>query len=123
MKEGACVGALRIRGKGIAMSIKGLYQLSRKLDQFAKDTEKLDGTHTVPLVDVLTPAFVSQYTRFSDLDQLFEAGGFSANSLAEFKAIPEGKLDAFISSESSFGSWKEMLSAASVAWTKGKLGL
>jgi hypothetical protein len=105
------------------MPIKGLDQLSKKLDQLAKNAKELDGTHSVSLTDVLTPAFVSQHTRFADADQLFEASGFNANSQAEFEAIPEDKLDAFIRSESSFGSWKDMLSAAGAAWAKGRLGL
>ena len=103
------------------MPIKGLDQLSKKLNQLAKNAK--DGTHSVSLTDVLTPAFVSQHTRFADAGQLFEASGFNANSQAEFEAIPEDKLDAFIRSESSFGSWKEMLSAAGAAWAKGRLGL
>lgn len=104
------------------MPIKSFDQFSKKLDQLAKNAKGLDGTHSVSLTDVLTPAFVSRHTRFSDAEQLFEAGGFSANSQEEFEAIPEDKLDRFISSESSFGSWKEMLSAAGAAWAKGKLG-
>lgn len=90
------------------MSIKGFDQLSKKLDQLAKSARELDGTHSVSLTDVLTPAFVSQHTRFSDANQLFETSGFNASSQAEFEAIPEDKLDAFICSESSFGSWKDM---------------
>ena len=105
------------------MPIRGLDQLSKKLDQLARNAKELDGTHSVSLTDVLTPEFVSQYTRFADAGQLFEAGGFNANSQAEFEAIPEDKLDAFIRSESSFGSWKDMLTAAGAAWTKAKLGL
>ena len=105
------------------MPIKGLDQFSKKLDQLAKNAKELDGTHSVSLTDVLTPAFVSQHTRFADADQLFEASGFNANSQADFEAIPEDKLDVFISSESSFGSWKDLLSAAGAAWAKSKLGL
>ena len=105
------------------MPIKGLDQLSKKLDQLAKNAKELHGTHSVSVTDVLTPAFVSKHTRFADADQLFAASGFSANSQAEFEAIPEDELDTFIRSESSFGSWKEMLSAAGAAWAKAKLGL
>jgi hypothetical protein len=105
------------------MPIKGLGDLSKKLDQLTKNAKDLGDTKLASLTDILTPAFISQHTRFAGVDELFEAGGFNVNSQSDFEAIPEEKLSAFIRSESSFGSWQEMLNAAGAVWAKRKLGL
>lgn len=105
------------------MTIKGLDELSKKLDKLAKNAEELDGTHNVSLTDVLTSGFISEHTRFANLDELFEAGGFKFNTQEEFEAIPEDELDRFIQSESSFDSWQDMLGAAGQTWAAKKLGL
>jgi hypothetical protein len=105
------------------VKIKGLDELSKKLDTLAKNAEELDGTHTVSMTDLLTPGFISEHTRFADADELFEASGFKCDSQADFEAIPEDELDKFIQSESSFDSWQDMLGAAGQAWAVKKLGL
>lgn len=105
------------------MKIEGLDGLSKKLDKLAKSAKGLDGTHTVSMTDILTSNFISEHTRFANANELFEASGFKCDSQEDFEAIPEDELDKFIQSESSFGSWKDMLGAAGRAWTIKKLGL
>jgi len=104
------------------MKIEGLDEIQRKLKDMSNKAKELDGAHSVSLSEVLTPAFISRHTRFSDADELFDAGGFSFESQDEFEAIPEDKLDAFIQSESLFTSWRDMLETASKEWTAEKLG-
>jgi hypothetical protein len=104
------------------MKIEGLDELSKKLDNLAQKAQELDGTHNVSLTEVLSPAFVSAHTRFANADEFFEASGFTFQSKEEFEAIPEGELDKFVQSVSSFGSWQEMLQAASQAWAVKRLG-
>lgn len=84
---------------------------------------RLFNKHSVSITEVLTPSFISQHTRFSDANAMFEATGFKIESQEDFQAIPDDKLDEFIRSESSFSTWRDMLSAAMAAWTKKKLGL
>lgn len=104
------------------MTIKGLDDLSKKLDKLAKNAERLGNTKSASLNDILTPEFVAKHTRFASASDFFGAGGFDASSQATFEAIPEGQLDAFIRSESSFASWREMLNTAAAAWATRKLG-
>lgn len=105
------------------MKIKGLDEFSKKLDTLAKNAKALDGQHTVSVTDLLTPAFVAKYTRFSNADEMFEASGFRIETSEDFKAIPDDKWDKFIRSISSFQDWQSMLSEASKVWAVRKLGL
>ena len=105
------------------MKIEGLDKLQKNLDKLAKSAEALDGTHTVSLDEVLTPTFISRHTRFANASELFEAGGFNAESQEDFEAIPEDDLDAFIQAESSFDSWQDMLGTAGQEWAIAKMGL
>lgn len=103
------------------MRIKGLDEFQRKLTQLAKNAEKLDGKHSVPVTELLTPAFVSKHTRFSSADELFEKSGFKIEGPEDFAAIPDAEWDNYIRSISSFSGWKAMLSEATGAWTKKRL--
>jgi len=105
------------------VKIEGLDELQRKLTSLSDKAKELDGTHSVSMSDLLTPDFVSRHTRFENVENFLQAGGFSCGSQAEFEAIPEDKLDAFIRSVSSFASWQEMLGAAGQEWAASKLGL
>lgn len=103
--------------------IDGLSELQNKLSELANNARELDGQHSVPLPELLTPSFLSKHTRFLSDDDLFEAGGFKVKSTEDFEAIPSDKLDGFIRSESSFESWQAMLEAAGQEWAVKKLCL
>lgn len=103
--------------------IKGLDELSRKLNDLAHRAEQLDGPHEVPLSQLMTPTFLRACSQFSTVDELFQASGFKIESGEDFKAIPEGEWNAFIKANTSFDGWKQMLESASAEWTKKQLGL
>ena len=105
------------------MSTKGFSDLSKKLGQLADNARALGDTKSASLTDILNPKFISGHTRFQTADEFFEASGFKLESQADFEAIPEDRLDAFVRSVSSFSSWREMLNTAGAAWAKKKLGL
>lgn len=105
------------------MKITGLDELTRKLDDLSNKAKALDGQPSVPVADLLTPAFVSEHTRFADMNQMFEASGFKIESQADFAAVPDDKWDEFIRSISSFQDWKEMLAQAGNDWTAKQLSL
>jgi len=105
------------------MQIKGFDQLSKQLDQIAKNAKELQETKSASVNDIFTPSFISQHTRFANASDFFDASGFNMSTQADFEAIPEDRMDLFIRSESSFSSWREMVNAAGVQWAKHKLGL
>lgn len=104
------------------LKITGLDELTNQLDRMAKGAEELDGTHTVPMTELLSPEFVSSHTKFANADEMFEASGFKIESQDDFAAIPDAEWDEFIRSISSFSDWQSMLGEAGSAWAAKKLG-
>lgn len=107
----------------MSVKITGIKNLEAKLKDLGKRARELDGNHNVPLSELLTHSFVAGCSRFSSVDELFKASGFSINSPEDFKAIPDDKWDDFIRDNTTFANWSDMLTAASAAWTKDRLGL
>ena len=88
----------------VVLKITGLNELSKKLDTLAGNVAKLNGTHQVPIAEMLTPEFMAGHTRFANIDEFFDASGFQVISAADFEAIPTEPLDEFVRTESSFES-------------------
>lgn len=105
------------------MKITGFDELQKKLDKLAQNAAALDGEHSVPVNELLTPAFVARYTRFASADELFEQSGFKIESPEEFAAIPDEEWDEYIRSVSGFSGWQAMLSKAGEAWAAKKLSI
>jgi hypothetical protein len=107
----------------LMFKIQGLDKLQRQLDDLSRRAAALNGTHSVPVAQMLTPAFMQKHTGFRDIDTFFGAGGFSVESTADLEAIAEADLDAWVLKNSKFTTWKQMLDAAGSQWAAGKLGL
>ena len=104
------------------IEISGLDELTRKLNDLASRAKALDGTHEVPIEELLTPAFLQNCSSFGSVDDLFAASGFRIESPEDFKAIPDDKWNSFIADHTSHSTWESMLSSASAAWTSKRLG-
>lgn len=104
------------------LKITGLEELTKKLDDISNRLDDLAGEHNVSLTDVLTPEFISANSRFANADQLFEAAGLKFENQEEFAAIPEDALDSMVQSNTSFASWKDLLTKAGEQWAANKLG-
>jgi hypothetical protein len=104
------------------LKITGLDNLKKKLDDFSQKAKALDGTHSVPIEDLLTPSFISRHTRFADVDEFFAASGFKVESQEDLDAIPDDKWDEYVRSVSSFHGWEAMLGEAGKEWAATKLG-
>jgi hypothetical protein len=107
----------------MSVKITGLKNLEAKLKEIGDRARELDGKHDVLLSELLSQPFLAGCSRFSSVDELFKASGFSINSAEDFKAIPDDKWAEFIRENTTFADWSEMLTAASAVWTKGRLGL
>lgn len=105
------------------MKITGFDALQKKLDKLAQNAAALDGEHSVPVSELLTPAFVARHTQSTSADELFEQSGFKIESPEDFAAIPDEEWDEYIRSVSSFSGWQAMLSKAGEAWATEKMGL
>jgi hypothetical protein len=107
----------------MSSEIKGAKEVQQKLRDVSNRARQLDGPHNVPILELLTPSFLSTCSRFGSVNEMFEASGFKIESKEDFKAIPEGEWDEFIKKHTSFPNWRQMLEAAAVPWTKNRLGL
>jgi hypothetical protein len=96
----------------MGFEIKGLKELQAKVGKLAA----LDGKK-IPLGELLTPAFVASASRFGSVQELFDASGFQVNKQEDLATIPADKWDQFISANTTYQSWSEMMSAAFAQWT------
>ena len=98
------------------MSVKSDLSGLKKLKQ---NLEALQGSHQVPLSEILTPEFVEAHSKFSDFDALLAAAGIT--SKAEFEAYPDADFDAFITANTDFESWLDMQKQGAASYAKAQL--
>ena len=105
------------------IKVKGVDEMISKLDDLSKKVKNVSGKHSISLSVLLSPDFIKKNTKFQDVDEFFEKGGFSFKNSKEFEKIDEAKLDGWVKSNSKFNSWKEMLESASAEHVKDQIGL
>ncbi len=66
----------------VKVNLDGLHKIQRRL-------KEVDGTHQVPVSQILSPEFVRKHTPFSSFDAMLTASPFSVNSAEDFRAIPD----------------------------------
>lgn len=98
----------------VKLNLDGLHKLQRR-------AKELDGTHQIPVPELLSSEFMRRQTSFSNFEAMLAASPFSVNSAEEFRAIPDAEWDAYVRENTRFSSWQAMLSAAGVEWMKGRL--
>jgi len=106
------------------MSVKltGLEQFQRQIAELEHQVDAVSREQSIPLSELLNSDFLAACSTLSSVDEMFERSGFKVESEDDFAAIPDDDWEAFIRANTSYFSWKEMLEAAGVAWTKAKLG-
>lgn len=95
----------------------GLDDLTKSLGGLGGLGDKLD-LDNLKLDELLSDSFIAKHTQLKSVKEFIDKSGFDVKSILDFKNLPAGKLDGFVKSISSFGSWKEMLAKAA----GGKLG-
>lgn len=103
------------------IKITGLNELKNNLKDLESKVQALEGTHKVSLKDLFNQQFLEKYTKFFSVEDMFTRSGFKINSEEDLKAIPDGEWDKFISANTNFNSWKEMLNTAAGELTKREL--
>lgn len=104
------------------MKIDGLDKLQRKLNDLQRRAQNLNGTHSLPVSELMTPDFMRRYTNYANFDAMLEASGFKAETKAEFEAIPDDQWNAFIARVTRFQDWQSMLNEAGKEWATKQLG-
>lgn len=106
----------------MSFEIKGLKEAQEKLKKLSEDAEQLDG-QSVALSEVLTDVFIHENSSFDSLDDLIKGSGFPVESQADFEAIPDEEWHDFISKNTNFDSWQEMINSAGAIYARSKLDL
>lgn len=107
----------------MSFEMQGLKELQKKLKELEQGAGAVDGKHQVSLTELFHPEFISSCSKFSTVEELFDASGFKIESQEDFQAIPDAEWDAFIKSHTVYENWLEMQKIAAAQWTKRKLGL
>lgn len=86
-----------------------------------KRIEKVNGS--VSFGQLFTESFMTKYTQFSSIDELFESGGFKVDNEEDFDAIPDAELDEHVRKTTNFESWEDMLNEAGAEYVARELKL
>ena len=103
--------------------VSGLDKLQRDLNRMQQNAKRMNDKQKISFDKLFTRSFMLEYTRYSSIDALLEAGGFHARTNEEFDAIPEKELDAHIRKTTKFKSWEEMLGEATEQYVCNQLDL
>tara|TARA_B100001750_G_C15247948_1_gene466302 strand:+ start:63 stop:374 length:312 start_codon:yes stop_codon:yes gene_type:complete len=93
------------------------------LDALQKRLKKLSNTKSIPFEEMFSPSFMRSNTRFSNIENMFEASGYKVETEEDFEQIPDKEWNEFISSETKFKSWDDMIHAAGGEYVAKQLGL
>ena len=94
----------------------GFKKFERRLKSLERGARRLHGTHEIPLAELFPPGFLTRYTQFTSLDQMFQASGYEVRSRDDFERIPDNRWDEFIVANTRFSSWEKMLGKAMEQW-------
>lgn len=83
------------------------------LDKFFENAESLDEQrYGISLGQSINPSFLARCSKFSSIEEMFEASGFKIETTEDFKAIPDNEWEIFITENTIYSSWEEMQIAA-----------
>ena len=94
---------------------------NRGLKRLQENLEQIGGTHNVPLLELLSPPFMSKHTDYSTFEAMLEASPFKVETAEDFKAIPDEEWEVYVRKATRFDSWQEMQKEAGVEWLRANL--
>lgn len=106
----------------MTFEIKGLDDFSNRLDQLSENAQSISGTHEYSFKEVFTDKFMIEHTNFSTIDEFLFSSPEKISNSEEFEKADESILDIFVSEQTKFKTWKEMMSAAAQILIMKKLG-
>jgi hypothetical protein len=92
------------------------------LEKLKEGLTKLKSTHEVCFDELFNVRFMTKYTEFVTIEDMFGASEFQLESNEDFDLIPEEELDEFVRSHTRFSNWREMLDKAGEEYVFRKLG-
>lgn len=106
----------------MSFKIQGLDDFSNRLDQLSENAQSISGTHEYSFKEVFSDKFMIEHTNFSTIDEFLLSSPEKISNAEEFEKADESILDIFVSEQTKFNTWKEMMSAAAQILIMKKLG-
>ena len=106
----------------MTFEINGLDDFSNRLDQLSENAQSVAGTHEYSFTEVFSDEFMIEHTNFSTIDEFLLSSPEKIYNAEEFEKADESILDVFVSEQTKFDTWKEMMSAAAQILIMKKLG-
>lgn len=104
----------------MGVEVSGFDDMSKKLDNMVKNAEKISGEHSYEISEILSDSFMQKNSRFSDANSFLSEIGIHNND--DLEAYPDDKMDAYVSNETHFSTWQDMLSEAGGEFVANRLG-
>lgn len=101
------------------MSKDGLDDFLDSLNNLQSSFEKVQGKHDVAVEDLFTDEFIQTHTKFDTFSDFWESANITSKSLNE---VPSDQIDPFITENTNFSDFDEMLSVATTDWTRRQVG-
>ena len=106
----------------MTFEINGLDDFSNRLDQLSENAQSVAGTHEYSFTEVFSDEFMIEHTNFSTIDEFLLSSSEKISNAEEFEKADESILDVFVSEQTKFDTWKEMMSAAAQILIMKNLG-
>lgn len=90
-----------------------LRDFRNKLDSMRNNLKEIEGSHSYGIKEIFTDGFMKEYTSFESIQEFVDKSPADFSSQESFKSRDTESFNKFISNNSKFSSWEEMLSAAS----------
>lgn len=104
----------------MGIKVKGLDKLNKRFDQLADNARRLANKKEVSFDVLFTDSFMRKYTNFANIDEFEKLSGFD---YSDIESIPDSDLDKFVSDNTSFSKWSEMLGKATELYVASELTL
>ncbi len=83
-----------------------------KISKMAGDLGGKIDLDNIKLESIINDSFIAENTKLDSVKSFIEKSGLDVKNITDLTKIPTDKLDSYVKSISSFGSWKEMLMKA-----------
>ena len=107
----------------MGISINGLDDLQKKLEELQKKVKSLDGEHKVPIIELFPADFMTRYTEFHSIEEMMSEGGIDFESANESQLETNNVWNEFVSKHTEFNNWNSMMGKAGEEWVSKKLDL
>ena len=98
-------------------------KFEREIKQLSKNAQAVSGTHKYSFDEIFSEKFMRENSNFSSIEDFLKSSPENISTAEELEKADETILDTFVSNQTKFSSWKEMLAEAQKALLISHLGL